>query len=824
MSLLNYGSLGSRDKAGNAVVRQILLISSRKNIPLLMNTIKLIFFSLSFSVFLISGCQKVETKEPVSLVDPMIGTDFFGHTFPGVATPFGLVQLSPDNGTQGWNYAAGYRYNNPTIMGFSHTHFSGVGMTSGGEILLMPTVGPQIQIDAGTVENPDSGYRSRFSHSTETAYPGYYSVLLQDYQVKVELTATQRAGFHRYTFPEAEKATILLDLGHEIGNEGPELSALTIHNDIQVSGYKNRDGVKIYFAMEFDTPFLYAGTFDQDYNTPESGEGIFPYKSGEKGKNIGAFFCYSTSAQQQIQVKVGISFVDVAGARKNLQQEIPGWDFNEIVTSTREAWNKELEKIQITTQDPEVQQVFYTSLYHSILAQYIGQDVDGRYTGMDGQVHQLQTGNFYPHFSCWDTYRSQHPLLTIIKPGQVNDMIRSIELKTREFGWLPAQHFRNVFGQGMVGDHLVPIITDAYQKGYRDYDAEYLYQAMLEKAMTAPPAPLPASAGRAGLGSYLKLGYAPYDRTTESVPNTLELAYNDWCIAQMALSMGKQDDYSKMMQRANNFRNLYDPESGFMRPKDSNGAWLPLAGENEQEIVENGVHSYYKYFDPLLVGRRPNRHYTESNAWQYLWSVQHDPKGLIDLLGGSENFESRLDEFFSMAPGISPPKYVGVVGTIGQYVHGNQPSHHVVYLYNFAGKPWKTQSIVRQVLESMYKTGPGGLCGNEDMGSLSSWYVLSAMGFYPVAPGSSQYVIGSPLLDQAIIAVDGGKNFTVTANNNSRENKYVQSASLNGEPFNRCWIDHNEIMSGGELVFEMGPEPNPSWGTGNEALPYSMSR
>ena len=375
----------------------------------------------------------------------------------------------------------------------------------------------------------------------------------------------------------------------------------------------------------------------------------------------------------------------------------------------------------------------------------------------------------------------------------------------------------------MVGDHLIPVIVDAYIKGYRDFDVKSLYDAMRKKALENPQPPVPHYAGRSGLDFCKELGYTPVDKVTESVPNTLELAYDDWCIAQLANELGKKDDYELFMKRAGNYKNLWDPETQFMRPKKANGNWLEALNDNEQEIVKNGEHSYYKYFDPLLVGRRPNRHYTESNAWQYIWSVQHDVQGLIDLFGSPDIFTKKLDTFFEMSPIISPPKYVGVVGTIGQYVHGNQPSHHVTYLYNYAGEPWKTQQRARQVTEELYRTGPGGICGNEDMGSLSSWYALSAMGFYPVTPGSISYAIGSPLFGEVNISVDKNKIFTIKALNNSKENKYIQSATLNGESMNRTWISHEEITAGGTLVFEMGAEPNKKWGTGKNSVPHSMS-
>lgn len=765
-----------------------------------------------------------QPDNPVDHVNPFLGTDFFGHTFPGASRPFAMVHLSPDMNTQGWTSCAGYIYSENSIMGFSHTHWSGVGMVNGGEVMLMPTIGNKLQTLPGSMENPDEGYRSRFDHADEIATPGYYSVILKDYHIKAELTSTQRAGFHRYTFPKSENSRIILDLGHQIGsNSSNDLSELTILNNNRIEGVKSAGLGKVYFVAEFSKPFRYYGTFDNDLKTPESGGSIWPYKNGEKGKNIGAFVTFRTSEKEQILVKVGISYTSVEGAGRNLKAEIPDWDFDRIRNESRKIWEKELERIKIEGATADQKEIFYTAMYHSFLAQYISQDVDGKYMGSDKKVHEAKGYDFYGSFSCWDTYRSQHPLLTITAPDHVNDFIRSIVAKTKDYGWLPAQHFLNVFGEAMVGDHLIPVIVDAYLKGYRNFDVNFLYEAMRKKALEEPKLPVPHTAGRSGLKFYMELGYTPVDKVTESVPNTLELAYDDWCIAQLAKELGKKDDYLLFMKRAHNYQNLWDPQTHFMRPKMSDGSWLEALNGREQDIVKVGEHSYYKYFDPLLVGKRPNRYYTESNAWQYIWSVQHDVQGLINLFGGNKAFAAKLDTFFEMSPNITPPKYVGVVGTIGQYVHGNQPSHHVAYLYDYAGEPWKTQQRVRQVTEELYRSGPGGLCGNEDMGSLSSWYVLSAMGFYPVTPGSTDYAIGSPLFGKVTIDAGKGKTFTIQANNNSQRNKYIQSAILNGKSINRTWISQKEITDGGNLLFEMGPEPNKKWGNKPGDAPPSMS-
>lgn len=789
-----------------------------------LNNLKIPLIYIIVLSLLSTSCE--QAAEPVDYVDPFIGTDFFAHMFPGPGLPFGMVHLSPDTYTQGWTYAAGYQHADNSIMGFSHTHYSGVGMVAKGDLLLMPTVGQKLQITPGSRENPDEGYRSRFDHADESASAGYYAVHLKDYDIEVELSVTKRAGMHKYTFPESEDAHILMDLGHIIGDAPSGKSHLEFVNNNTIEGYKLSQEATLYFVAEFSKEFAAYGTWDGNYKTPESSASLFPYKSAESGSNIGAFVNYRTSANETVFVKVGLSYVSVEGARKNLESEIPGWDFDRVRSDARKIWNKELKKIEISGGSEDRKQIFYTALYHSLLAQVISSDVDGSYFGMDGKVHVAEDFDFFPSFLCWDTYRSEHPLMTLIEPEHVNDMIKSIVAKTRHYGWLPAQHSRNVFGQGMVGDHLVPIVVDAYMKGFRDYDMEFIYEAMKKKATELPPPPLPESAGRSGLQYYMELGYAPVDRVTESVPNTLELAYNDWCIAQMAKELGRDEDYKLFMERAHNYLNLFDPGSSFMRPRNQDGSWLRSCGDRPAEIVNCGDHSYYGCFDPLLVGRRPNRNYTESNAWQYVWSVQHDINGLVDLFETKTAFVSKLDSLFTMSPEISPPKYVGVVGTIGQYVHGNQPSHHVAYLYNYAGMPWKTQERVDQVMD-LYRTGPGGLCGNEDMGSLSSWYVLSALGFYPVCPGQNIYIIGKPLFEEASIKLnspyDAGE-FTIKANQISPENKYIQSATLNGEPLNRSWLSHEEITQGGILIFEMGADPNLEWGNNNADIPPSMTR
>lgn len=766
------------------------------------------------AVFSIIGCNQKDTSSLTDYVNPFIGTDYFGHTFPGATLPFAMVQLSPDTDTEGWTYASGYQYADKSIMGFSHTHYSGVGWNKLGDILVMPTVNNEIQVNSGSRENPDEGYRSRFDKADETSSAGYYSVKLKDYDVLAELTTTKRVGIHKYTFPKAENAHILIDLGHSIGKLSEKKSQIRIIDNTQVEGYKNSSDGTIYFVAKFSKPFTSFGTWNNSYKKPESGGGVInPYKTGETGKEVGVFLDYSTSLNEVILVKVAISYVSIEGAKNNMKEELVHWDFGKVRDDAKKTWNNELCKIEINRESQKHKTIFYTALYHSLLSQQISSDVDGRFFGMDKKVHKAEGYDFYPSFYAWDTYRSQQPLMTIIDPSRTNDMIKSIVTKTMNFGWLPAQHAANTPGQSMVGDHLVPIIVDSYLKGIRDFDIESIYEMMRKKATELASDPINPKYSREGLEYFMELGYMPANKETESVPATMEMCFDDWCLAQLAKELGKDGDYKYFSSRAQNYRNVYDKESGFMRPKMLDGSWLKKCSVGQKnEIVINENHSYYSCFDPLLIGLRPNRHYTESNAWHYIWSVQHDVNGLIELIGGNEKFAAKLDTFFTMRPEVSGPNYVGVVGTIGQYVHGNQPSHHVAYLYNYAGQAWKTQEKVHKVMDMFYHDNPRGICGNDDMGSLSSWYILSSMGFYPVTPGSNVYSIGSPIFEQSTINLENGKQFTVKAENVSKQNIYIQSALLNGNPLLKPFINHEDILNGSELVFEMGAEPNKNWG------------
>jgi len=747
-------------------------------------------------------------SNPTGYVNPFIGTDDHGHTFPGAALPGGLVQLGPDTGIKGWDWCSGYHYSDSTIMGFSHLHRSGMGAGDWGDILLMPTTG-KLKVEPGTKENPGEGYRSKFSHQEEKASPGYYSVILKDYRIKAELTVSERAGFHRYTFPKSDVSHILIDMEHGIGDKCTD-AQVKIVNNTEIEGHRASNGFvkkqNVYFCAKFSKPFNSSGTWAKSNIKPGSKE--------ESGTNIGAYIDYVTSENEVVEVKVGISYTSIAQARLNLDTEIPKWDFDRVKDDARMKWDKALEKIEVAmdkgtdeTYNKQKLVTFYTALYHSLLFPATFGDVDGKYMGLDNEVHTAKDFTYRSDCSLWDTFRAEMPLLTLVHPERTNDLINTMIAQYEQGGWLPTpQQFGNSYTNDMIGDHPVVVILDALKKGIKNFDTEKAYEAVKKNAMETPPSDH-RSRGRIGLADYLKYGYVPYDKVRESVSRTLEYAYNDWCVAQLAKALGKTADYEMFMKRAANYKNIIDTSTGFARPKNSNGEWLSP-------------------FDPKFIGQGNNRHYTEANAWQYTWFVPHDVQGLVNLEGGRENFVKKLDSLFTTSSDIHST-VSDVTGLIGQYAHGNEPSHHTLYLYNYAGTPWKTQALARNVMDSLYHEGPAGLCGNEDMGQMSAWYVLSAMGFYPVAPGQNVYSIGSPEFSKVTIHLDktynNGKQFVIEARNNSKANKYVQSATLNGKALNKPWFDHADIKSGGTLIFIMGPQPNKSWGSGKEAAPPSMT-
>jgi len=684
--------------------------------------------------------------------------------------PFGAVQLSPDTNLEGHAIYGGYYYPDSTIIGFSHTHLSGVGEPEYRDLLFMPTTG-KVKLNPGIAEAKGSGFRSAFDHSDEAVSPGYYRVLLRDYDVTAELTATLRCGFHKYTFPKTDSAHIVIDLAHPGGAEDLYIKRIS---DSEIEGLRRSHGWAwdqyVYFVAKFSKPFSSIDIAVNDLTLAGSSEA--------RGKNVKAVINFQTKKGEAVLVKVGTSAVSVDGARKNLAEEIQDWNFNQVVSDAKNSWNKELAKIEVEGGTPEQQKVFYTSMYHALLSPNVFMDVDGKYRGVDHKVHEGKDFTNYTVFSLWDTFRALHPIFTIINQNRTNDFIKSLLRMYDDGGRLPMWPLAGNYTDDMLGYHAVPVIVDAYMKGIRDYDVQKAFKAVRHSA----------ELDKLGLKYYKKLGYLPFDRQGESVSKTLEYCYDDWCISQVAKEMGSKDDYLYYHLRAHFYENVIDTSTGFMRGRAFDRSWL-------------------EPFDPMI-----NSAYSEGNAWQYMF-VPHDVNGLITKMGGDQKFSQWLDTLFSMK---SKEK-----GMIGQYAHGNEPSHHLAYLYNYSGQAWKTQYLVHKILTQLYSATPDGLAGNEDCGQMSAWYILSAMGFYSVTPGQNIYIIGSPLFERATINLENGKTFVIRANNISDQNIYIQSSKLNGLPYTKSYISHDDIMNGRELVLEMGPNPSKAWGTEKNDRPFS---
>ncbi|HLP17731.1 MAG TPA: GH92 family glycosyl hydrolase [Bacteroidota bacterium] len=713
-------------------------------------------------------------------VNPMVGTAAHGHTYPGASLPHGMVQLSPDGGVTGWDWCSGYHYSDSSIIGFSHTHLSGTGCADYGDILFMPTTGA-LQMDPGPASNPSLGYRSRFSHKNEIARPGYYSVLLDDHKIKAELTVTRRAGFHKYTFPKSDTSNVIIDLVHGIEDLAKD-ARITVIDNKTIAGYRRSQGWAnnhcVYFYAEFSKPFT-------SYGVVENGV-MSPGKATGSGAKVKAYVRFATRAGESVLVKVGISHSSAEGAQKNVKAEITDWNFAGVVRRASAEWEQALSALSIDTPNRETRRVFYTALYHALLNPNTLSDVDGSYIGMDRKMHTVPNGEMYSVFSLWDTFRSTHPLFTIIEPARANDMVRALVAKSDENGLLPVWELASNETGTMIGNHAIPVIADAYFKGLRGYDVEKAFEAMKRSAMT----------DRLGIAQYRTMGYIPSDLENESVSKTLEYAYDDWCIARMAKDLGKMDDYRYFIERAKFYSNMFDPSTSLMRPK-KNGRW-------------------FEPFDPYSV----SGNYTEANAWQYSFFVPQDVMGLKSLMGGDAKFIAKLDELFTTNPKLTGRFQSDITGLIGQYAHGNEPSHHMAYLYNYAGVPWKTAERVHEILTTLYSSKADGLCGNEDCGQMSSWYVMSSLGFYPVCPGDNTYIIGSPLFEKATIRTGNAKTFTVAAHRLSAKNIYIQSATLNGAPYAKSYITHSDLMNGGTLTLEMGPRPS-AWGSDISARPVS---
>jgi predicted alpha-1,2-mannosidase len=693
-------------------------------------------------------------------VDPFVGTGGHGHTYPGPSLPYGMIQPGPDTRLTGWDGCSGYHYSDSRLYGFSHTHLSGTGIPDYTDVLLMPATG-EIRLNNGADGRP--GYASAFSHDEEVAAPGYYAVTLKDSGIRAELTTTLRVGMHRYRLPAGVPAHVVLDLEHR---DRVLEASYDVVSDTEIAGVRRsrswaRDQV-VYFVIRFSRPF-----------------GV----SAVREKYKGAFTLGAGGGD--LLVKVGISAVSVDGARRNLEAEIPGWDFDVVRTAADLAWERELSKVRVDGGTREQRVTFYTAMYHAMLAPNVYMDVDGRYRGRDFKVHKAEGFTYYSVFSLWDTFRALHPLLAIIDRGRTRDFIQTFLRQYEQGGRLPVWELAANETDTMIGYHAVPVIADAIAKGIDGFDMDLAYRAMIHSA----------DQDRFGLDAYKRDGFIDASEESESVSRTLEYAYDDWTIAQVAKRLGREDDYARFLRRAQSYKHLFDPSTGFMRAR-AEGFWMAP-------------------FDPAEV----NSHYTEANAWQYSFFVPHDVDGLMRLLGGPAALVAKLDALFSASSKTTGRDQADITGLIGQYAHGNEPSHHMAYLYAYAGQPWKTQAMVRRILDTLYAPAPDGLSGNEDCGQMSAWYVLSALGFYPVAPGSTQYVIGTPLFPSAAIALENGKTFTLRADGSA--GPYVQGATLNGTAYENSFLEHASIADGGELAFELGAEPNTGWGSSEGARPRS---
>lgn len=754
-------------------------------------------FTILFQfLFLVSFAQ----QNLVPYVHPLIGTEKMGHTYPGATVPFGSVQLSPDTDTLSYElngkyngdvykYCAGYKYEDKTIVGFSHTHFSGTGHSDLGDFLIMPTQGA-LQLNPGVATNPKSGYRSAFSHANEVAEAGYYKVKLDDHAITAELTASSRVGFHQYTFPKSDQSHILLDLTSGIYNYEDKVvwTYVRVVNDSLITGYRQTNGWArtrtVYFALSFSKPFksygqknldkaqVYKGfwrKFDQTRNFPEIA-----------GKRIRMYFDFDTEDGEKVKLKMALSPVSQENALANMNTEIPGWNFEQTKAKAQADWNRELNKIQIDASENDKVN-FYTALYHSFINPTMYMDANGQYKGLDQGVHQANGFTNYTTFSLWDTYRALHPFFNLIQPARNSDMVQSMlnHYDQSTLKMLPVwSHYANE-NWCMSGYHSVSVLADAVIKGVFKGDTQKALDACI------------ATANRReyeGIGDYIDRGYVPASSNGTSVSNTLEYAYDDWCIAQLAKKLNRTNVYDTFLKRSRNWQNVFDKSIGFMRPRLADG-------------------SFKKEFD---VYKTDGQGFIEGNSWNFSFFVPQDPKSLVEYMGGPNRFAARLDTLFSMhLPDefFAETEDISREGIIGGYIHGNEPAHHIAYLYNWTDQPWKTQERVRMILSKQYKPTPDGLGGNDDCGQMSAWYMFSSMGFYPVAPGSDAYSLGSPLVKSARLNLENGQTFTIEAINQGEKNVYVQKVLLNGKPLAQPVITHSDILKGGKLTFYMSAKP-----------------
>lgn len=741
--------------------------------------------ALFISLAQFSNAQQTVGTGLTRYVDPLIGSAKHGHVFVGANVPFGAVQLGPNNIFEGWDWCSGYNYASNTITGFAHTHLSGTGIGDLGDISIMPTTGKVI-LEKGQKENPAIGYLSTFSHEKETAKAGYYSVWLDKYDIKAELTATERVGFHQYTFKKgAENPHLMLDLVDGIGWDQPVASMLKQVDAQTIVGYRNSKGwstdQRLFFVIKLSQPLkniqLYDGAKLQN-------------GTNASGKQLKAVVNFQAIQNDILQIKVAISPVSVENAMLNLHTELSGWDFKATVKKADQQWEKELQKVKIDA-STNTKKIFYTALYHTMVAPSLFNDVNGDYRGTDKKVYKKAAFKNLTTFSLWDTYRAAHPLYTILHQDKVNDVVNTMLAIYKQQGKLPVWHLMGSETNTMIGYHAVPVIVDAYLKGFRGYDVKLAYEAIKQSAMQKTD----------GIDYIQQLKYIPADKVNEAVAKGLEYAIDDYCIAQMAKALNHTEDYAYFSKRAQLYQQYFDPQTQFMRGKLADGTWRSP-------------------FSPFASKHREDD-YTEGNAWQYVWLVPHDVEGLVKLFGSEKSFSTKLDSLFTVPFQFGKESSPDISGLIGNYAQGNEPGHHIPYLYPYVGQPWKTADLIRKIDQDFFTAKPDGLCGNEDVGQMSAWYIFSALGFYPVNPANGTYVFGSPLLNAASISLPGNKKFDIKVINNSKENKYIQKIVLNGKAYTKSYLPHLKIEKGGKLEIYMGKQPSPTFGVAVKDRPVS---
>ncbi|OOV19329.1 GH92 family glycosyl hydrolase [Flavobacterium sp. LM4] len=734
-------------------------------------------------VILVASCKINVNKNNnpkdifVSQVDPFIGTGGHGHTYPGATLPFGMLQVSPDNGISGWDWCSGYHYSDSVVAGFGHLHLSGTGIGDLADILFMPT-NKKVDLTLKTTSRDQLPYKSAYSHANEKATPGSYQVFLEDPKINVVLTSSQRTAYHKYTFAKNDKQSVVVDLGFAINWDKALKTGITIEDDYTISGYRYSKGwalnQKVFFVAKFSKPI--------SESVLTADKQIVNAKKAE-GENTSLQLFFDPKNATELFVKVALSSVSVANAKDNLDD--PKVNFDETKANASSIWNVALGKIKVETPVDSLKTIFYTAMYHAQVAPVTYSDKNGQYRREDDQIVMAKDHTAYSTLSLWDTFRAENPLLTLLAPEKASDIVNSMLAYYDTKKILPVWTLYANETNTMTGYHSVPVIVDAYLKGIKGFDAEKAFEAMKTTMMQ----------DERGLNFYKKYGYIPYNLLDESVTITLEYAYDDWCVAQMAKALGKNEDYQFFLKRSQAYRYLFDPKTGFMRGKSEDGK------------------SWNEPFDPKHSNHREHTDYTEGNAWQHSWFVPHNVKDVISLHGSNEIFTKRLEQLFTESSEITGNNVsADISGLIGQYAHGNEPSHHIAYMFNAAGQPWRTQYWVRHILDTQYNTTPNGLSGNEDCGQMSAWYVFSSMGLYPMNPASGEYEIGSPIFEKATINLEGGKTFVIEAENVSDKNFYIQSATLNGVEFNQTAIKHQQILKGGTLHFVMGAQPNTNWG------------